>query len=113
MWKMGPILDAPTVLGELARSTSKLSLKGRRRCRANSSRVRSTGGSLRPAKSARVRIVALGRRLYSENVVEFERLVDLCEPFGPVGCAAAAALIERQFQLAQQAGDLLARGHVA
>src|SRR5260221_13077015 len=48
----------------------------------------------------------------AEDVVDFERLVDLGEPLGPVGCAAAAALVERQFQLAQQAGDLLARRHV-
>ena len=45
--------------------------------------------------------------------MEFERLVDLVEPLGTVGRAAAAAFIERQFQLAQQAGDLLARGQVA
>ena len=49
----------------------------------------------------------------AEDVVEFKRLVDLGEPFGPVGGTAAAALIERQFQLAQQAGDLLPRRHVA
>ena len=36
-------------------------------------------------------------------------LSTLVEPFGPAGRAAAATLIERQFQLAQQAGDLLAR----
>src|SRR5258705_2850063 len=53
------------------------------------------------------------RRLSTEDVVELERFVDLGKPFGPVGSAAAAPLIERQFQLAQQAGDLLARRHVA
>ena len=37
----------------------------------------------------------------AEDVMEFERLVDLGEPFGAIGCAAAAAFIERQFQLAQ------------
>lgn len=37
----------------------------------------------------------------AEDVVDLERLADLIEPFGPVGCAAAAALIDRQFQLAQ------------
>src|ERR1700738_36522 len=31
------------------------------------------------------------------------------EPFGPVGSAAAAALIDRQFQLAQQARNLFPR----
>ena len=41
--------------------------------------------------------------------MDLERLVDLIEPFGPVGCAAAAALIDRQFQLAQQARDLFPR----
>src|SRR5712671_7589044 len=45
--------------------------------------------------------------------MELEWLVDLDEPFSPVGGAAAAPLIQRQFQLAQQAGDLLARRHVA
>src|SRR5580704_11512752 len=49
----------------------------------------------------------------AEDVVDFERLVDLGEPLGAVGGAAAAALIERQFQLAQQAGHLLARRHMA
>src|SRR5882672_2512120 len=48
-----------------------------------------------------------------EDVVDFERLVDLHEPFGPVGGAAPAALVERQFQLAKQAGHLLARGNMA
>jgi hypothetical protein len=41
--------------------------------------------------------------------MDLERLVDLIEPFGPVGCAAAAALIDRQFQLVQQARDLFPR----
>src|ERR1700733_369879 len=45
--------------------------------------------------------------------MDFERLVDLAEPFGPVGRAAAAALVERQFQLAQQAGHLFARRDMA
>src|SRR6202165_4387914 len=44
--------------------------------------------------------------------MDFERLVDLPEPFGPVGRAAAAALIDRQFQLAQQARNLLPRHHM-
>jgi len=43
-------------------------------------------GSVEPKK-------ALG----AEDIVELERLVDLGEPFGPVGGAAAAALVERQF----------------
>src|ERR1700759_3148714 len=45
----------------------------------------------------------------AEDVVGFKRLVDLGEPFGTVGGAAAAAFVERQFQLMQQAGDFLAR----
>src|SRR6185295_12422905 len=44
----------------------------------------------------------------AEDVVGLKRLVDLSEPFGPVGSAAAAAFVERQFQLTQQAGDFLA-----
>jgi hypothetical protein len=40
------------------------------------------------------------RPLRAENVVNFERLVHLAEPLGAVGRPAAAALIERQFQLA-------------
>src|SRR5258708_7286442 len=44
--------------------------------------------------------------------MDFERLVDLAEPFGPVGCAAAAALIDRQFQLAQQVCNLFPRYHM-
>jgi len=44
-----------------------------------------------------------------DDIVELERFVDLCEPFGPVGCAAAAALIDGQFQLAQQTRDLFPR----
>ena len=35
-----------------------------------------------------------------QNVVDLERLVDLAEPFGAVGRTAAAALVERQLQLA-------------
>src|SRR6266550_686332 len=61
---------------------------------------------------ARDREVILYRRLGAEDVVEFERFVDLAEPFGRVGSAAAVPLVEGQFQLAQQAGDLLARRHV-
>src|SRR5258708_35353334 len=49
----------------------------------------------------------------AEDVVGLERLVDLGEPFGPVGGAAAAALVERQLELTQQAGHLLARGDIA
>src|SRR5947209_11653371 len=44
----------------------------------------------------------------AEDIVGFKRLVDLSEPFGTVGGAAAAAFVERQFQLTQQAADLLA-----
>src|SRR4051794_33905752 len=51
--------------------------------------------------------------LGAEDVVDFERLVDLGEPFGPAGGAAATAFVERQLQLTQQAGDLLARGNMS
>jgi len=44
--------------------------------------------------------------------MDLERLVDLVKPFGPVGCTATAALIDRQFQLAQQARNLFPRHHV-
>src|SRR3954468_6932824 len=44
----------------------------------------------------------------AEDIVGIKRLVDLGEPFGTVSSAAAAAFVERQFQLAQQAGDFLA-----
>src|SRR5450631_201828 len=54
----------------------------------------------------------LPQSLGAEDVVDFERLVDLGEPFRPVGGPAAATLVERQFQLAQQARDLLARRDV-
>ena len=33
----------------------------------------------------------------AEDVVGFERLVDMGEPFGTVGSAAPAAFVERQF----------------
>src|ERR1700689_2862161 len=49
----------------------------------------------------------------AEDVVDFERLVELIEPFGTVGGAAATAFIERQFELAQQAGDFLACRYMA
>ena len=44
--------------------------------------------------------------------MDLERLVDLIEPFGPVGSAAAAALIDRQFQLAQQARNFFPHHHM-
>src|SRR5258706_15879582 len=44
--------------------------------------------------------------------MDFERLVDMAEPFGPVGCAAGPALIDRQFQVAQQARDLFPGHHM-
>src|SRR6476469_3738989 len=53
------------------------------------------------------------RTLCAEDVVKFERLVDLAEPFGAVGCPATTALVERQLQLAQQARDLFARRDMA
>ena len=45
--------------------------------------------------------------------MDFERLVDLAEPLGPVGGAAPAPLVERQLQLAQQARHFLARRYMA
>src|SRR5882724_3726922 len=51
--------------------------------------------------------------LGADDVVDFERLVDLVEPFGPVRRAAPAALIERKLQLAQQARRLFARRDMA
>src|SRR6266436_5682508 len=51
--------------------------------------------------------------LGADDVVEFERLVDLVEPFGPVRRAAPAPLIERKLQLAQQARHLFARRDMA
>src|SRR5580700_10070590 len=49
----------------------------------------------------------------AQDVVDLERLVDLAEPLGAAGRAATSALVERQLQLAQQAGDFLARRHMA
>src|SRR6185437_14002412 len=49
----------------------------------------------------------------ANDVMKFERLVELVEPFGPVGRAAAAAFVQRQLQLAQQAGDFLAGGDMS
>src|SRR5882724_13363280 len=51
--------------------------------------------------------------LGADDVVDFERLVDLVEPFGPVRRAAPAALVERKLQLAQQARHLFARRDMA
>jgi hypothetical protein len=48
----------------------------------------------------------------AENIVDFERLIDLGKPFGTIGGAAAATFVERQIQLPQQAHDLLARRHM-
>jgi hypothetical protein len=48
----------------------------------------------------------------TENVMDLERLVHLIEPFGTVGRAAAAALIDRQLQVTQQARDLFPRRHM-
>src|ERR1700722_14439285 len=36
-----------------------------------------------------------------DDVVDFERLIELAEPLGPIGSSAPTALIQRQFQLAQ------------
>ena len=49
----------------------------------------------------------------AEDVVDFERPIELAEPLGPIGCSAPTALFQRQFQLAQQFGDLLTRRDVA
>jgi hypothetical protein len=48
-----------------------------------------------------------------DDVVDFERLIELAEPLGPIGSSAPTTLIQRQFQLAQQVGDLLARRDMA
>ena len=45
--------------------------------------------------------------------MDLERLVDLDEPLGPVRGTAPAALIQRQFQLTQQARDFFTRRDVA
>src|SRR5262249_50042259 len=45
----------------------------------------------------------------ADYVVNFQRLVDLAEPFRAIGGAAAAAFVKRQLELAQQARDLLSR----
>src|SRR6516164_9919799 len=49
----------------------------------------------------------------AEDIVDFDRRVNLAEPFGAVGRAAAAALVEGQPELAQQARHLLAGGDMA
>ena len=41
-----------------------------------------------------------------------ERLVDLAEPLGAVGRAAAAALVERKLELPQQGRHLFTRGDI-
>ena len=51
--------------------------------------------------------------LNADDVVQFERFIDLCRPLRAVGGAATTALVERQFQLAQQGQHLFARGDVA
>src|SRR3569832_2808324 len=48
----------------------------------------------------------------ADDVVELERLVDLAEPLGAVGSAAAPTLVQREFELTQQARALLACRHV-
>ena len=45
-----------------------------------------------------------------ENIVGFERLIDLREPFRPRSRAAATFFIEGQFELAQQFHHFAARG---
>ena len=63
--------------------------------------------------SARPVVAAYRNVSGAKNVVELERLVDLGEPFGAVGGAAPAALVERQLELAQQTRNLLAGSQVA
>jgi hypothetical protein len=65
--------------------------------------VKSGASTARFRLSARPKPIACLKSDFrgAEDVVDLERLVELIEPFGPVGCAAAAALIDRQFQLAQ------------
>src|SRR4051812_37409015 len=58
------------------------------------------------------RVAAARARSRAEDVMHLERLVDLREPFGPVGGTTPASFVEREFQLAQKAGDLLACGDV-
>src|SRR5437899_2337438 len=53
------------------------------------------------------------RRSGAEDVVDLERLVDLSEPLGPIGRTAAAALVERKLELAEQARHLFPRGEMA
>src|SRR5260370_24652061 len=48
----------------------------------------------------------------AEDVMDRERFVPLIVPFGSVGRAAAAALIDRQCQLTQQVRDLFPRRHM-
>src|SRR5689334_22000630 len=68
---------------------------------------------LRFQDAARELAVVPYRRLCTQNVVDFERLVDLGEPFGPICRATAASFVERQLKLAQQARDLFARRDMA
>jgi hypothetical protein len=49
----------------------------------------------------------------ADNVVDFQRLVDLGEPFRPVRRPPAAAFIKRQLELAQQARYLFPRRDMA
>jgi len=63
----------------------------------------------RAADRSMARSTGLPQYLRRPDIVDLERLVDLHEPFGPVRGAAAAALIERQFQLPQETRDLLRR----
>src|ERR1700756_1842817 len=46
-------------------------------------------------------------------VVDFQRLVDLAEPFGTVGRAATPSFVQGKLKLAQQARDLFSRRDVA
>src|ERR1700739_3189604 len=62
--------------------------------------------SVLPSQPAAARQRAERQASGAEDVVKLERLVDLVEPLGAVGGAAAAAFIKRQLQLAQQARHL-------
>src|SRR5512139_2359894 len=56
-----------------------------------------TGALIRQALDRKV--TAYRDRSGVEDVMDLERLVDLAEPFGAVGCPATATLIERKLEL--------------
>src|SRR5690348_10334988 len=50
--------------------------------------------------------------LRADNVVDFKRLVDLGEPFGPISRPPSAMFVQGQLELAEQARHLFPRRHV-